>query len=91
MLTLGTSSCDGRLLQRSDSKAVDGWVGFFNPVVVVQCTIAVALSPLLLLKLGEWVVSGSGGAGNGETCAGTGGIMTILEWAAAGLVRGVSV
>ncbi len=62
MLALGTSRCGGQLLQRSKSKAVDGWVGFDNPVVAVQCTIAVTLSPLLLLKLIEWVVLGSGGA-----------------------------
>ncbi len=39
-------------------------------------------------RLGELAMPG--GWEGGETCAGTGGIMTILEWAAAGLVRRVS-
>ncbi len=39
---------------RSESKAIDGRVGFPNPVVVVQDTIAVALLLLLLPRLVEW-------------------------------------
>ncbi len=53
VLTLDTSSCDCRLLQKVNSKAIDGWVGFHNPVAAVQCTIVVALSLMLLLKLVE--------------------------------------
>ncbi len=61
-------------------------MGFHNLVVAVQCTIAVAQSPVLLLKLVAWVVRGSGGATGGETCGSTVGIVTRSDWAAAGVV-----
>ncbi len=39
-------------------KRVGEWVRCLNAVAAGQCNIAVAMLPLLLLKLVEWVVAG---------------------------------